>query len=164
MAWYNTGYMNPSPLEYTTDEEVTAETPRVRLLGRFMEFLQPKVEAMKQGASTITGQISELATDPQIAELRKEQQKIHTRDLALTFLTLAEVVPGLETANEASKSATIFDRIARVVREGKNGGKLSKYLPDMYPDMPSWFLTACALPDAAGIPLVGVLPELTNTQ
>ncbi len=26
--------------------------------------------------------------------------------------------------------------------------------------MPSWFLTVCAVPDLAGIPFVGVFPEL----
>lgn len=139
----------------------TEGTPRSHLLGRFLKFLEPKLQSMKDMGTVAKDSMSQIMADGHLQELRKKDQDIALRDLVLSLLATAEFVPVAEMANEGSKGAAILQRVTEIFeKEGKPGGKLAKFMPDLYPNIPKSLLTVCTTLDAAGIPFIGVLPEL----
>lgn len=104
---------------------------------------------LKELAKKTGGFAKDVATNPHGKELLSLQAK----QAILAGLCVAELVPGVETTNDITKVLAMAQTIGK---EGKSKGLFAS----LYKDVPKGLKAALGALDIAGVPIIGVVPEL----
>lgn len=110
------------------------------------------------------GIVGDAVSSEELKALGKEHLDVLGRMAVLGLLTGLEFLPFAEMGNDAAKFAGIAAKGVRNLKETKKDGKGHWYemLPDLYPNISKEMLLFFGSLDAVGVPLIGVLPELSQ--
>jgi len=96
--------------------------------------------------------------------LNKDAQDRAKREAALSLLIAAEAIPGVEMSNEGAKALSKSEKVLKTIKEKAPGAintaKSKGLIGDLYPNVPDWFVSSMALLDTAGVPFIGVAPDV----
>lgn len=123
------------------------------------------MEGFREDAKATFAQILKEQKESGLDKVRLERTK---RMAILSFLILAELIPGVEATNETVKGMSKFEKIFKKIKEkSPDAIKVAQskgLIGDLYPNVPDWFVSSLAVIDAFGAPGIGILPDVFQLQ
>jgi hypothetical protein len=104
-----------------------------------------------------------LKNNPEASAAFEREKQRAVRQAVLAGLILVELAPGAENLNDVTKEVSMAEKIKNLVKEsGPEVVKVAKsagLIKDLYPDIPTWFMTVFEAIDVASVPILGAAPE-----
>lgn len=134
--------------------------PEIRLKSKD----EARVSLMKGLWEDTKSTYSEIDTKRKEEGLDKEKQERDKRKVILSLLIAAEFIPVAEMSNEGAKALSTSEKVLKNIKEKAPGAintaKSKGLIGDLYPNVPDWFVSSMALLDTAGVPFIGVAPDV----
>lgn len=125
---------------------------------------EAQVSLMKELFGDAKKIFEKLKENPKVSLAFEAEKQRAVRQAVLAGLILAEFVPVVEKVDDVTKAISIEEKIKRIITEkGSEAAKVVKksgLVKDLYPNIPSWFVSIFEAIDVAEVPLLGVVPEV----
>lgn len=106
----------------------------------------------------------EVSTKRKEEGLDKESQERQKRKVMLSLLIAAEFIPVAEMSNEGAKAVSTSEKLIKNIKETApeaiDAAKSKGLIGDLYPNVPDWLVSSMGVLDAAGVPFIGIIPDV----